>query len=351
MSHDPSDIQLSKDLRENAHRTLRLMCAIFKVDEAPLLGQLANVKNAGDLTEVFTQVDSESYYDEWTFSMSIGATQDKDGELVAEQITIMVGSPEGGIAFNVEQRGDWLMVYAGTFGVSNNANMGCQIGPDIAQELAFMPYGAKELLYNALNAFPVPVIGDAALIVESIIGILDYQPVEKFHLERTVASNIVTALDIIDMVRNVPSDTDDSFARMWNEYSILIADGPRGEFLCETLREVDDALEVEFAFEDMSSLITEATFSYPLGDGRYIEICVDEVGISFDMGFALFFFGKDAIFEPRDAGAFFRGGDVALRDTCLRVLDGIAALTDGTLEVERRRARRVIGSMMVPLAA
>ena len=101
----------------------------------------------------------------------------------------------------------------------------------------------------------------------------------------------------------------------------------------------------------MEPIITELILDYQMPDDRELEVCVDMIGVSISLGFALFLIGEDAVFEPAEAACFFRNTSDDLRASCLRVLDFLAIVTEGNCEVERRRARRVVSANLQKVAA
>lgn len=349
MSLEPSDVMIATTLRENLYRPIRLLSAIFQVNEAPLLADIDGVKTAEDLLAILAKIREETPVDECSFQAQLQPQMDEAGVYVLRNMSVLVGSPSG-VAFCVDLIANELMLYASTFGLSTSAESSSAISPDTEDELALLPHEAKRLLFDALQAFPLPPIGDGQLVRDAIVRKLNYRPVEQFYLEKRLADQLLLAFDAIDAARGVAPDEDESFARCWAELNTMGYEPATGEFITRVLRSMDDNLSVEFFSDPMEPIITELILDYQLPDDRELEVCVDMAGVSVSLGFALFIIGNDAVFEPVEAATFFRGTSPQLRDSCLRVLDFLAVVTDGNSEVERRRARRIVGTSLPAVA-
>ncbi|MBA44504.1 MAG: hypothetical protein CMF62_10960 [Magnetococcales bacterium] len=350
MSLDPSDVMLASVLRENFYRPLRLLCKIFQVNEAPLMAELDGLKTVADLLPLFEKISEESPVDECGFQPQLAPQLDEVGVYVLRDMTILIGSPSG-VAFAIDLKGEELMLYASTFGLSTSMERGCAVSPGTEDELAVLSHDAKRLLFDALNAFPLPPVGDGQLVRDAILRKLNYRPVEKFYLEKRLADQLLMAFDAIDAARGVAPDEDESFARCWAELNTMGTEPATGEFITKVLHGMDDNLSVEFFSDPMEPIITELILDYQMPDDRELEVCVDMIGVSISLGFALFLIGEDAVFEPAEAACFFRNTSDDLRASCLRVLDFLAIVTEGNCEVERRRARRVVSANLQTVAA
>lgn len=351
MSDNPTDTLVSAKFLEKFHTTLRLVCAISGSNEAKILQGISSAKSVEDVTELLIQAASEGPRSEdFGMMFEFGGMPDESGEPIMDRIRLHVGS-EDGVAFVIFQDEEGVSIGASTFGLSNVAERPSGMSRETVNEFAGLTHIMKRLLHEALTAFPVPVIGDAAIVQSSLIKLLDYQPVETFLLEREVAYHLLTAFDILDRLRGYDSEDDESFAFRWTEYQVFSQEPPRGSFLSERLRELDPELEIEFETDDTQNIITEVILSYPMPDGRVFEVGIDMIGVTVDMDFAYFQLGEDAVFEAKDAGYYFRGTSPQLREVCIRVLDGLAPFTKGMAETERLRARRLVGTTIKAVAA
>ena len=350
MSLDPSDVMIASVLRENLYRPIRLLSAIFQVNEAPLLADIDGVKTVEDLSAIFEKIRDESPVDEMGFQLQYQPEIDEVGVYVLRNMLILVGSPNG-VAFRIDVIGDEMILQTNTFGMSTSLTRNCGISPDAPNELSLLTHDVKRALYDALTAFPLPPVGDGQLVRDAALRALNYRPVEQFYLEKRLADQLLLAFDAIDAARGVGPDEDESFARCWAELNVMGTEPATGQFITRVLQRMDDNLSVEFFSDPMEPIITELILDYQLPDDRELEVSVDMIGVSISLGFALFMIGEDAVFEPVEAACFFRGTSPQLRESCLRVLDFLAVVTDGTSETERRRARRLVGNNLRPMLA
>lgn len=340
---NPMDTLISAQFQGKFHLTLRLMCVLAMADEAKHLQGIPAAKTVGDLSELLVQAFQDGARQTFGFSFEFAGKADENGEVLASALRLHIGAREGNpIAFMVVQNADGMSLSAGTYAISNVDGINSGMSRETPAEFAALPHTMKHLLHDALTAFPAPAIGDATLVRDALIGLLDYKPLETFLLEREVAYHMLTALDILDLVRGVDPEDDDSFAFRWSEYQVLSQEPPRASFLTEALKALDGELEVELICDDTQNIITEVILGYPMPDGRIVEVGIDMISVTVDLDFAYFQLGDEGVFEARDAGYYFRDTSAELREVCIRVLDGLALFTKGSAEQERRRARRVL---------